>query len=78
MAQYKFSHPKCPKCKEKANRILETLQAFAEIEIQDDGAGDYMGSSDMLYDSQVPVYVDNKTKIILICPNGHEWYSAWK
>ncbi len=74
--------PACPTCQKMACGILEHLQATANL-MPAGTSVDYEGSTDMDYDSQVPVFhVDPEhpgaKMVTLTCPDNHEWSSTWE
>lgn len=62
----------CPECGEEASGTVESLMGVAMIE-RLHGEFQYSGYTDVLWDAQKSVTKDGKE--LLVCGNGHEWYS---
>jgi len=73
----KIKTPQCPKCGLSAKGTLETVFAIAQLtDIGTDGACEYQGTTEILWDTQKTVIDGEKTT--LVCRNGHEWVSERK
>ena len=71
-----FDPPTCPECGEPPRGTLETVQACAEFEKDDDdatpeGGYEFSGHTEVFWDSQVTV--ERNGKVVLVCPDGDEW-----
>lgn len=70
----KLSVPICPECGEPADGIYETLCATAWIERYEDGEFEYIGDSDIGWDTQEPD-VDEANTALVRCNRVHTWRS---
>jgi hypothetical protein len=70
----KLMTPHCPKCKQEAVEVEESIPAQATILVEPDGSWVYAGDSRMIWDEQAPVLEDGK--LALWCEDGHRWLSA--
>lgn len=69
---FKFSTPLCPECGGKPGAILETLEAWAFL----DGNGEYVGESDVLWDTQIVDDDDVTGECTVICCECKEMWNT--
>jgi hypothetical protein len=71
----KLAKPNCPTCGKPARGTLDTIYGVALLAEPDkDGQTDYIGETDVNWDSQRPV--DDPEGITLECQEGHQWVSS--
>ncbi len=67
--------PHCPQCGELAKGTVEQMKGCANLLRHHDGSFEYSGSTEIWWDEQRTV-TDKKDRVLLICDNGHDWYSV--
>ena len=72
----KFEHPRCPLCNELAVGTEDEIRGRALMAFDADMNAEYTGETKVDWDSQMQI-VDHRGHVLLGCPNGHEWYTAW-
>lgn len=70
-----MSPPLCPKCHTPPTYTVECLTGLAEIRWNDDGSIEYVGETDIDWDSQF-TYHDRNGDIAYHCGNCHEEFVA--
>lgn len=73
----KLTRPNCPECNQEVSGILEVVQGSALIDQDQNGEWSYSGETKMFWDTQKPM-IETRTRISLLCPDGHEWTSNYK
>ena len=70
----KFDRPTCPECGRIPVYIVESVKCLARIEPADDDEPgfEYLGESDVLWDTQGPER-DAESNVSVVCENDHQW-----